>query len=154
MKTRWIALVALAVMMVAPAACERKPKAEVSTPPPPPSEPTADVGAEIQPLLKDLGPGVRRVKVFVLPGDAEVESGDVPIRRRNGLVELTGKVGDTRLLRVSKGRKYIEEKVTITDQGAEPARIEFKEKTAKSSEDGVEPEPDDTPKVFFYRRRH
>jgi WD40 repeat protein len=81
--------------------------------------------ARALPSLKDLGPSGRRVKVTVLPGDAEIEIAGVVARRRDGVVELTGKVGDVRRLRVSKGAAYIEQDVTIKDWSASPELIDL-----------------------------
>ncbi len=75
-----------------------------------------------------LGPDERRVMVFVLPGDASVEVDGRPAFRRNGVIELVGKVGDVRKLRVFKGPRSTEEKtITIGEAGATPALVDLNE---------------------------
>jgi len=69
-----------------------------------------------------------RVALFVLPGDASVEVDNKPVRRRDGVIELVGKVGDKRRVRVFKGSKTTEEKVvTIQDTGTSPALVNLNE---------------------------
>jgi WD40 repeat protein len=80
--------------------------------------------------LKDLGPNGRRVKVIVLPGDAEVEVAGAAVRRRDGVVELIGRVGDGPRLRVIKGATYDEKDVLIQDGGASPPLIDLRPKIA------------------------
>jgi serine/threonine-protein kinase len=83
------------------------------------------VEARPQPLLKELGPTARRVNVIVLPGDANVEVDGTPYRRREGVIELTGKVGDRRQLRVVKGSQYREKEVIIQESGALPPLLDL-----------------------------
>ena len=75
--------------------------------------------------LKDLGPSGRRVSVIVLPGDAEIEVAGVVVRRRDGVVELMGQVGQALPLRVFKGDISIERSVTILDTGASPPLLDL-----------------------------
>jgi hypothetical protein len=75
-----------------------------------------------QPALAD---GEVRVPLFVLPGDAAVEVNDVLVRRRNGTVELVGKIGDERRVRVFIGSMRTEEKVVkIEELGTSPPMID------------------------------
>jgi len=75
-----------------------------------------------------LGPDERRVMLFVLPGDATVEVDGRQAFRRNGFVELVGKVGEMRRLRVFKGARSTEEKnITIGDGVAMPSLIDLNE---------------------------
>ncbi len=81
-----------------------------------------------------LGPDQRRVTVIVLPGNATVEVDGQPAQRRNGVIELTGKVGEIRKLRVSssilsasKGARTDERKVVIGENGASPPLIDLNE---------------------------
>jgi len=86
--------------------------------------------AQALPRLKAqrLGPDERRVILLVLPGDASVEVDGRPAFRRNGFVELVGKVGETRRLRVFKGARSTEEKnITIGDGVATPLLIDLNE---------------------------
>lgn len=82
--------------------------------------------------LAALGPDERRVAVIVLPGDALVEVDGQPVRRRDGVVELVGKVGEARRLRAFKGAKSTEEKlVTIQEGGASLALVDLDEPAPK-----------------------
>ena len=66
-----------------------------------------------------------RVPLFVLPVDALVEVDDVVARRRNGTVEIIGKVGAERRVRVFSGAAQTEEKIVkIEAMGTSPASID------------------------------
>ena len=68
-----------------------------------------------------------RVPLFVLPGDALVEVDDVVVRRRNGTVELVGKVGTERRVRVYSGATRTEEKIVkIEATGTSPESIDVR----------------------------
>ena len=75
--------------------------------------------------LKDLGPSGRRVSVIVLPGDAQVEVAGGLVRRRDGVVELIGQVGQAFPIRVFRGDISIERDVTILDAGASPPLLDL-----------------------------
>lgn len=69
-----------------------------------------------------------RVPLLVIPADAPVEVDGVPVRRRNGAVELVGKVGEVRRVRAFRGSTPGEEKyVTIEAKGTSPALIDANE---------------------------
>ncbi|WP_437935887.1 hypothetical protein [Sorangium sp. So ce341] len=75
-----------------------------------------------------LGPNERRVPLIVLPGDALVEVDGQPAYRRNGVIDLTGRVGDVRRVRVWKGRKAAPEKeVTIQEPQPSPPVVDLNE---------------------------
>ncbi len=75
-----------------------------------------------------MGPDERRVLLFVLPGDASVEVDGRPLYRRNGFVELVGKVGETRKVRVFDGARSTEEKTVAIGEGeATPSLIDLNE---------------------------
>lgn len=100
-----------------------------------------------QPSLKDLGPSGRRVKVIVLPGDAVVEVDGVAARRRDGVIELLGKVGEVRRLRVAKGAESTEESVTIQESGASPPVVDLRARAPSSAGKAAsEPAPPSAPK--------
>jgi serine/threonine-protein kinase len=84
-----------------------------------------------QPLLKDLGPAVRRVNVIVLPGDATVDVDGIRYRRRDGIIELTGKVGEPHRFRVVKGSQSIEKEVIIPEAGAPPPLLDLNARSAE-----------------------
>jgi eukaryotic-like serine/threonine-protein kinase len=84
--------------------------------------------AAARPEMAVLGPGERRVALIVVPGDALVEVDGQPAYRRDGVIDLTGKVGDVRRVRVWKGAKSTEEKaVTIHETQPSPALVDLNE---------------------------
>jgi hypothetical protein len=85
------------------------------------------------PVLKDLGPTARRVSLIVLPGDASVEVNRFTADRRNGVIDLTGKVGDVRRVRVFKGTLQMQRYVTIEDGYASPPVLDLRELDAKEN---------------------
>jgi hypothetical protein len=84
--------------------------------------------ARALPWVKDLGADGRRVKVVVLPGDAQVNIKGMTVLRRRGAVELLGKKGEIIKLRVSKAGEYLEHEVTIQDSGATPPLLDLNPK--------------------------
>jgi hypothetical protein len=87
--------------------------------------PDAPVEEAREPSLKRLGPTERRVKVLVVPVDAQVEADGVPVRRRDGVIELVGAVGATHKLRVFRGAESTVQVVTLRETGADPALIDL-----------------------------
>ena len=77
------------------------------------------------PMLKAMGPSARRVKVIVLPGSASVEVDGTAARRRDGVIELTGKVGEARRLRVMDDTRQLEVDVKIEEGGASPPVVDL-----------------------------
>lgn len=73
--------------------------------------------------LQDLGPDGCHGRVVVLPGDAEVDIDDAPVRRRDGAVDLLGKCGEIIRLRVRKPGQYIEAEVKLESNGVTPPVI-------------------------------
>ncbi len=66
-----------------------------------------------------------RVALVVLPGDARVEIDGEVTERRDGLVDLEGKLGDVRRVRVWKGERATEKSIMIAENGATPAMIDL-----------------------------
>lgn len=66
-----------------------------------------------------------RVALVALPGDARVEIDGQVVERREGLVDLEGRVGDVRRVRVWKGDKATEKSVTIAENGAVPPLVDL-----------------------------
>lgn len=94
-----------------------------------------------------LAPEERRVPLVVLPGDAVVEVDGAPVRRRDGLVDLTGKVGAVVHVRVRKRDKSTDDRaVTIKETGASPAVIDLNEPAAP----GATTKADKKPKALPY----
>lgn len=70
-----------------------------------------------------------RVPLFVLPGDALVEVDGVQVRRRQGTIELVGKVGEEHRVRVrasSETMQADEKIVRIEANGTVPALIDVR----------------------------
>lgn len=89
-----------------------------------------------------LMPDERRVSLVVLPGDAAVEVEGLPVRRRNGLIDLTGKVGQVVRVRVRKRDKSTDDRmVTIKETGASPQVIDLNEPAVAGSAGKVGPKP-------------
>ncbi|WP_437626129.1 hypothetical protein [Sorangium sp. So ce1151] len=119
------AFVAAAAMCVV--ACERLPSGGGA-----PAASSAAKGtaprAAARPGMAVLGPDERRVALLVVPGDALVEVDGQPAYRRDGAIDLTGKVGAVRRVRVWKGTKTTEEKaVTIQETGPSPPLVDLNE---------------------------
>jgi serine/threonine-protein kinase len=75
-----------------------------------------------------LGPDERRVPLLVVPGDALVEVDGQPAYRRDGAIDLIGKVGEVRRVRVWKGAKEaLEKNVTIQESQPSPPLVDFNE---------------------------
>lgn len=81
--------------------------------------------AKARPGVSRLAAGERRVKLLVLPADAAVEVDGVPARRRDGVIELSGKVGQTRRVRLSRNALHVETTVTVADSGASPPSLDL-----------------------------
>ena len=90
---------------------------------------SADDIAEVQPATtaqlgrRRLGADERRVKLLVVPADTAVEVDGVPARRRDGVIELSGKVGQTYRVRLSRDAQHVETTVTLQDSGASPPSL-------------------------------
>lgn len=104
------------------------------------------------PSLAALGPDGRRVTVLVLPGDASVEVDGVSARRRDGVIELVGKVGEVRRLRVFKGTQQMERDVTLQEAGASPPALDLSTRPVSHgvwAEEGKTPAATAAPSVLL-----
>jgi len=86
---------------------------------------TEDHRAKAQSGVHRLGADERRVKLLVLPADAAVEVDGVPARRRDGIIELSGKVGQTHRVRLSRDAQHAETTVSLKDSGASPTSLDL-----------------------------
>jgi len=137
MKNAFSALFVGALLCVVSVGCgsasETKTQGDSAAPPmsatPLRTRPTSNESMRIeQPTLAE---GEVRVPLFVLPGDAVVEVDDVVVRRRHGTVELVGKVGSERRVRVFSGTTRTEEQnVKIEAMGTSPASIDARAPSA------------------------
>lgn len=95
-----------------------------------PNEQQDDVVEPVPPVgtIHSLAGDEHRVVLVVLPGNASVEVDGHVVSRRNGLIELVGKVGDVYRIRAFKGKKSTEEKnVTILADQPSPSLIDLNE---------------------------
>lgn len=76
-----------------------------------------------QPLLAE---DEVRLPLVVVPGDVPVEVDDVLVHRRHGAVEIVGKVGDERRIRVFAGATRVEKVVKIGATELAPAMIDVR----------------------------
>ncbi|WP_437930594.1 hypothetical protein WMF37_15630 [Sorangium sp. So ce291] len=122
-----VAVVAAAAMYLV--ACERPPSdAGGGAPAVPSAAKLAAPRVAARPGMAVLGPDERRVALLVVPGDALVEVDGQPAYRRDGAIDLTGKVGDVRRVRVWKGAKAAPEKaVTIEETQPSPPLLDLNE---------------------------
>lgn len=67
----------------------------------------------------------RRVKVVILPSDATVEVEGVKTALREGLLEITGKLGSVHRVRVFKGKIEDTKDVIVTEAGPSIPKIEL-----------------------------
>lgn len=75
----------------------------------------------VDPILGDPNAGVKMAKILVLPGDATVEVDGIVAHRHAGFIDLGGKVGEKRMVRVLKGEEQREWEVSILDTEASPS---------------------------------
>ncbi|KYF73131.1 hypothetical protein [Sorangium cellulosum] len=127
MTARDMAATAALVFLSTLGACERP---GVEDDRPEPGTEAADA-AEVHPPttarpgVHRLGAGERRVKLLVLPADAAVEIDGVPARRRDGVIELSGRVGQTHRVRLSRDTRHAETIVTLMDGGVSPPSLDL-----------------------------
>ncbi|WP_437631116.1 hypothetical protein [Sorangium sp. So ce854] len=110
-------------------ACERPPSAVAGGAPPASSAAKgAAPRAAARPAMAVLAQDERRVPLLVVPGDVLVEVDGQPAYRRDGAIDLTGKVGDVRLVRVWKGaKKPLEKRVMIREIQPSPPLVDLNE---------------------------
>jgi WD40 repeat protein len=93
------------------------------------------------PTLKELGADMVRVKVVVLPTDADVEIDGIATARRQGVIEFVGKLGQTRKIRVQRGAKHRSFDINIGAGGVSPTRVDLNDKLAGSGRPGSTDKP-------------
>jgi hypothetical protein len=89
---------------------------------------------------RQLGDGEMRLALLVFPGDTIVEIDKAPAMRRNGMIELVGRVGDERRIEVFlDAATKIEKIVKIEATGVSPALIDAEEELRLRSGPGKTP---------------
>ena len=92
---------------------------------PSPSPDTTTVPAASTTPVPASSPEMRRVRLVVLPSDASVEIDGAPARVVGGAVEIAGQLGTVHHARVFKGPSSVEGDVSITVEGAIPAKMDL-----------------------------
>lgn len=70
-------------------------------------------------------PNVVVARLLVLPWEADVEVDGVPYRRRDAIIELSGKLDEKKKVRVFQGTEGVDVEVTIGASGAKPSKIDL-----------------------------
>ncbi len=91
----------------------------------PPPTPTPTATASEAPTVTPVAEAERRVKLVVFPPDATVEVDGASVPVKDGIVELTGVLGATKRVHISKGTLSSDEDVAITDSGPLPPKVEL-----------------------------
>jgi serine/threonine-protein kinase len=82
----------------------------------------------------------RRVKVVVLPIDAQVEIEEEPAKlSKDGLLEITGSLGSVHRVHVHKGKLETTVDVSVTETGALPPKIELTATPPKATTSAAAP---------------
>ena len=76
-------------------------------------------------VIAPAGEGMRRVRVVVIPADAEVEIDGARAEVHDGLVEVAGALGSRHRVRVAKRSDEAVAEVTVTEMGAQPLKVEI-----------------------------
>jgi serine/threonine-protein kinase len=96
-------------------------------PPAPPPAPVPTVAAApAETAAAPTSMAVRRVRLVVLPADAQVEIEGAPTPMKDGMVEISGSLGSVHRVRVFKGKNELTQDVIVTDVGAAPPKVELK----------------------------
>jgi eukaryotic-like serine/threonine-protein kinase len=117
-----VALAAVGIYRLsAPSPAPQPPVAiTATTPAPEPRGPPTASAPQITP-----GPETRRVKLVILPEDAQVEVDGAPAKVVGGAVEISGPLGSSRRVRVFKGKAQIESDVIVSEAGAFPPKLDL-----------------------------
>jgi eukaryotic-like serine/threonine-protein kinase len=89
--------------------------------PPPPSASETAVASAPPPKVETL-----RVKVTIVPDDAQVEVEGQPAELKNHQVELSGELGQVFKVRAFKGTSETEAEIVVSREGAVPSLVEVK----------------------------
>lgn len=73
---------------------------------------------------------LRTVKLVILPENAEVQVDGEQVKVKRGIIEISGTLGSVHKVKLTVGKKEIEEDVVVSDGGALPPKLELDMKTA------------------------
>jgi len=91
------------------------------TAPPPPEVTTAAATVKVAPADQ----AVRRFKLNIFPTDAKVEVDGVPAVAKRGIVDISGPLGSTKMVKLIKGKQESTTEVAITEAGLLPPVAEI-----------------------------
>ena len=122
---------------------------EVSSTPSPPQPVTASTSAAPAVAPADVAP--RRFKLVIVPSDAKVEIDGQPVTTQKGIVDITGALGSTKIVKIMKGKQEYTTDVAITDVGLLPPKVELlppgAPRPSGSASTGAAPGPGPAPTV-------
>ena len=95
---------------------------EVPTTPPVPPPVTASTNT---PAVAPADVTPRRFKLVIVPADAKVEIDGQPVTSQKGIVDITGALGSTKIVKIMKGKQEYTTDVAITDVGLLPPKVEL-----------------------------
>lgn len=75
--------------------------------------------------LRGIPTSIRHARLVVLPVDAAVEVDGVAVDVRGGIVEITGAFGSGHRVRLFKGTNETRAEVFVTEEGAQPPKVEL-----------------------------
>jgi len=105
-------------------------------PAPPPEPPVVAKAATIEPVIAKAPPApteappptdlaLRRMKVVIMPGDAQAEIEGEKAQVKLGLLEIAGVLGSVRRVHIFKGKNETTVDVIVTESGPSPPKIEL-----------------------------
>jgi serine/threonine-protein kinase len=121
-----VALVALVVGLALRAPGSVPPTSEApleSEARPVPTSPAVQV--QPAPRVEAPSDGKRRVKLVIVPSDAEVEVEGQRAKVDDGVIDLVGPLGSIHRVRIRKGKAEAAQDIVITDMGAMPPKLEL-----------------------------
>ena len=86
---------------------------------PPPTAASSAPGPAVAPA--DVTP--RRFKLVIVPSDAKVEIDGQAVVSQKGIVDISGPLGSTKIVKITKGKQEYSTDVAITDLGLLPPKV-------------------------------
>lgn len=99
--------------------------------PPPTAAPVTTAAAETAAVVTAAPLPDRTVKVVLVPSDVSAEVDGAPATVRDGIIEITGPSGTVHEVSLRKGKLVASGKVTITESGAAPPKLELNANTPR-----------------------
>ncbi len=136
-----VAVLALGVGGVWALSQGQAPPAETTQATPPPAETTSTPEPQTEPVPPPVED--KRVKLVLIPDDAQAEVEGKAVEVKDGTIDLVGPPGKVFRVRVFKGISEADAEVVVTEAGALPARIKLQigQKITIRREDAPAPQP-------------